>query len=208
MGSRRSERGVTLVELLLTIAIVAVLAGLVLDSSSSGTPEQLRATAQVIAGELDYARALAIQNNSSYRITLDFTNDHLALTHQGANSLLNTLPSTPFQIQTQPSTQQIVALRELPGIAAPIDLLQPAQDVRARSYVEFGPTGATTSPDETHIWLASGLDSQSSSAQRLYVCIRVLAATGLVEVGDVTNVANTDPTENYATPLLGPSSPP
>src|SRR5436190_13821180 len=111
---RCSRMGVTLIELLLTIAVLAILAAVLIPQLSGDLPERLNAASQVISADLDYARSLAVSNNTSYRITFDNTNNSYALQHTGANPTLNTLPRSPFRQVNEPVTQQTTNLSLLP----------------------------------------------------------------------------------------------
>ncbi|HMC11000.1 MAG TPA: prepilin-type N-terminal cleavage/methylation domain-containing protein, partial [Pirellulaceae bacterium] len=62
------RRGLTLIELLLTIAVLAILAAVLIPQLSGDLPERLSAASQIVSADLDYARSLAVSNNTSYRI--------------------------------------------------------------------------------------------------------------------------------------------
>jgi Tfp pilus assembly protein FimT len=54
---------------LLTIAVLGILAAILIPQLSGDLPERLNSGAQIISTDFDYARSLAVANNSSYRIS-------------------------------------------------------------------------------------------------------------------------------------------
>ena len=75
------------------------------------------ATARVLVSEFEYARNLAIVNNSNYRLSVDKDSDRLILEHTGSNTSLDALPDGPFRSSTDSSTQRVTRLASLPGIS-------------------------------------------------------------------------------------------
>src|SRR3954467_3504147 len=104
----------TLVELLLTIAVLGILAAILIPQLTGDLPERLTAGAQVVAADLDYARSLAVANNSPYRVTFDPANNLYSLRHSGTNAQFNTLPRSPFRQNDDPVDQQTTKLATLP----------------------------------------------------------------------------------------------
>ncbi len=66
------------------IVLMGIMARLLISSTAPTMYSQLSSTAGVIAGELAYARSLAVGNNSSYRFDIDTTNNRLVMSHTGA----------------------------------------------------------------------------------------------------------------------------
>ncbi len=157
------------------------MARLLISSTAPTTYSQLSSTAGVIAGELAYARSLAVGNNSSYRFDLDTTGNRLILSHTGADTTLNTLPKSPYRSPTDPANQYIVALANLPQLGPPVILLG-AQAMGSTtqniSSVEFGPYGQTTQANQSVIWLTAG-----SGPRQGYIPVQVNPVTGLATVG-------------------------
>jgi prepilin-type N-terminal cleavage/methylation domain-containing protein len=123
MPSRRpSSAAFSLVELLIVIAVMGIVAALTLPSVNSGIHDQLQATADAIAGDLAYARGLAVANNSSYRLTFDLANNQFTLQHSGANPALATLPPNPFQAASSDSTRFVVQLDDMPSLGGRVRL--------------------------------------------------------------------------------------
>ncbi|HVW37087.1 MAG TPA: GspH/FimT family pseudopilin [Pirellulales bacterium] len=182
MPSRRpSSAAFSLVELLIVIAVMGIVAALTLPSVNSGIHEQLQSTADAIAGDLAYARGLAVANNSTYRFSFDLANNQFTLRYSGANPSLATLPPNPFQSgsNTDP-TQYVIRLNDMPSLGGKVQLVavgtmgnRPA----STTTLEFGPLGGTTSADPTVIWLSSG----AGAAQR-FISVSVNPVTGLAGV--------------------------
>ena len=184
---RESRSGFSLVELLIVIILVSILAKMAITSAAASTYDQLRSTANILAGELNYARSLAVGNNSSYRFDIDVPGNRLTMQHTGADATLNTLPSSPFRAPTDPSTQYIVRLAELPNLGMDVNVLG-AQAVGNTTTnitsIEFGPYGATTQTNTSLLWLTAG-----RSASRRFINVSVNPVTGLASVGSYTGTA-------------------
>lgn len=176
--------GFTLIELLIVVSLMMVLAGLALPHSAPSLHEQLRSTARILAGDLAYARSLAVMNASSYRLSFDLASNTYTLRHSGSDAALDHLPSPPFASPQDTPTRHTVALADLPHVAAPARLAAVAVSgtaLQAVSDVEFGPLGQTTRSGVTLIWLAAG----EGAAQR-YLAISVHPVTGLASIGPLS----------------------
>jgi len=180
-GAAFRRYGLTLIELLLTIAILGILAAILIPQLSGDLPERLNAGSQIVAADLDYARSLAVSNSSTYRITFDPANNLYYLKHSGANTSFNTLPRSPFRQNDDPVDQQTTKLATLPipepGVRL-VAIVQMQGAPQSTATVEFTPLGGTTSTYPTVIWLTSG----SGTIQR-YVSVTVDPITGLVTIG-------------------------
>jgi prepilin-type N-terminal cleavage/methylation domain-containing protein len=187
MPQRPATAGFTLLELLIAVVIAAILATLLIPNENSGTPECLDAMARVVAGDLAYARALAVSNNSQYRFTWDTVNNQYILQYSGTNPALSTLPNSVFSSPTDPPNQRTVALASLPHMGVVVQLVGAAASVgttqQAVTTLEFGPLGGTTSSAPTTIWLSAGTGTNIR-----YITLAVNPATGLVTIGPYTAV--------------------
>ena len=159
------------------VAVMGILAGLVLPRSDPSLHEQLRAAAQIMAGDLAYGRSLAVTHNSEYRFTFDTEGNRYILEHSGTGATLDTLPDSPFRSPDDPPNQQIVALEELPHVGPTVRIVEVAAPVSVGD-VEFGPLGGTSRSEETVIWLAAG-----AGAGTRYLRLHVNPVTGLTTVG-------------------------
>ena len=185
MPPRQPHTGFTLIELLIVIAIVGILVGLVFPSSEPNLHEQLRAAAAIVKADMDYARSLAVTNNSKYKITFDIENNKYTLEHSGSNASLDTLPDSPFSQPEDPDDQHIVDLDELPHMGPTVRIVVVAEFGSTYGKVddvEFGPLGETTRAGYTLIWLAAG-----SGEGTVYVWLLTNSTTGITEIGNFTS---------------------
>lgn len=180
----RARPALTLIELLLTLAVLGILAAVLIPQLSGDLPERLSSAAQVISADLDYARSLAVANNTRYRITFDVPNNEYKLRHSGTNAIFNTLPRSPFGQTADAVNEQTTDLSQLP-IPEPrvrmVAVVQMQGAGLATSTVEFTPLGGTTSSQVTAIWLACG-----SGQLRRYCAVSIDPVTGLVSISQPT----------------------
>ncbi|RXR01386.1 type II secretion system protein XpsH [Pseudoxanthomonas composti] len=124
MHRRRDSAGVTLLEMLLVVALLAIaaaLAGMVLSGGMRGM--QLRAASQDIAAQLRYTRARAIASGEPQRFTIE-PRAHRWTGAEGRRGEIPAALSVAF-----------TGAREAAGAAAPAD---------AQGAILFFPDGAST----------------------------------------------------------------
>lgn len=192
----------TLIELLMVIAILAIVSAALIPSSSNGISEQLEAGARVLATDLDYARTLAVTHESKYRTTFNASAHTWTLTHSGTDASLTSLPASPFHSSQEAASQRTTWLRGLPGANVQLSVYSvyaAGTSPTTVSDVEFGPLGSTTRSEETVIWLSGG----SVNAKR-YVDVRINPVTGLASVGSFQSTAPTLPTTTGGGAISGP----
>lgn len=203
---RRYRPGLTLIELLMVIAVMAILAASIIPSVNGNFTENVRGAARIVAQDLGYARSLAVLNNSTYRLTFHLQNNRYTLTHVGANASYNTLPANPFAGPGSTATQQITDFDDLPVLAGTrVSLHDVKSGTQSETTLDFGPLGNTSRTDETVVWLTSG----AGGAQR-WVAVRVNPATGLVSIDEI-QAASPDAggaSGSGVGPLDGGASPP
>lgn len=169
----------------MVIVIAGILAAAVIPSVSGNPTEFVRAAARVAAQDLAYARSLAVQNNSTYRLTFSTANNRYTLTHAGTNVSYNTLPNNPFAGPGSTTTDQVTDLDDLPATAGTgVALHGVKAGTQSVTTLDFGPLGNTSRTDETVVWLQSG-----AGAARRWVAVRVNPVTGLATVDGITAVS-------------------
>lgn len=183
-NARRWERtAFSLIELLIVIAILGILLAAASPYLTTSVLAQLQMAADVVAGDLEYARGLAVANNSSYRITLSSSTNTYTLQHSGVVTALDRLPPSPFYKMSADGKQQTADLSALPMVAGAVKLAAAMKNPAAPASVtdvEFGPLGGTTRVEATQIWLCS-----QGTGTSLFISITVNPTTGLVDVGEV-----------------------
>jgi prepilin-type N-terminal cleavage/methylation domain-containing protein len=177
------RRGHTLVELMMTVAVIGIISAMAIPVFQSDVASSLNATADVVIADLMQARQYAIANNSQYRLTFEVPNNRYYLEYSGANSALATLPTSIYRDPANTATRQYFDLDDVPHLGATVYLnsvLTAASSPTTLTTVEFGPLGATTQAADTVIWLVAG-DGDSLR----YTNVRVSAVTGLVQQGEI-----------------------
>ncbi len=183
MASNHHARAFSLLELLIVICIVGILAGLLMPNLEPSLPDTLNAAAEVVAGDLAYARSLAVANGDAYKLTFDLSRNRYQLSHSGPNAALNLLPRSSFRSKLDSTTSQVTDLASLPNMGAVASLLGVVTGGAAPASVgnvEFGSLGQTTQTNPTVIWLAAG-----ANPRKRYLSVTVNATTGLASIGDV-----------------------
>jgi prepilin-type N-terminal cleavage/methylation domain-containing protein len=191
MGRRRRVAGLSLIELLLVIAVMAILAAVVVPHGNPTIHDQLHATARFVAVDLSYARSLAVTYGSTYRVAFDVANNRYWLEHTGSNAALDRLPDTPFLDGDDSPTRHVVALGEMPHLGPTVRLATVEAEDSGTTIgdVEFGPLGETTRTEPSLIWFSAG-----EGPARRSLAIRVDPITGLAAI-DVDSYTAQGPVE-------------
>lgn len=184
-GGRRS--GYTLVEIMISIAVLGIMAAAAVPLFQPDVAAQLEAFGRIVAADLAHARDLATTNNSTYRLTFEKSANRYFLEHAGTNPALNTLPATIYRNPVDTATRQYTDLDDVPQLGAGgflEDVLAPASPPTPVTTIEFGPLGATTQTAETVVWLSSG-----AGDGKRFIAVRVNPTTGLADVDSITAIA-------------------
>jgi len=179
---RHHACGITLVEVMIVVLIMGIVASSLITSFGANSPDSLKAAAQILAADLDYARSLAVSNSSTYQI--EFRNDAYVLSHSGSNSALNNLPENAFRRPGDDRTTLVVAFDELPSLGNSISIVAAVTDDPSPeivSKVEFGSFGQTTETQPTLVWL-----STAGGTSQLYLPIHIHPITGMAELGEIS----------------------
>jgi prepilin-type N-terminal cleavage/methylation domain-containing protein len=176
---RASEQrgGYTLVELLTVLVVLGILAALLIPSTNPTIQTRLESAAQLVAGDLAYARSLAISRNRAFRATWDLKQNRYTI-GPASGSLGSAAPLDPFASDraARPDTY-VTDLDEVPGIAGVALYKVSGAGPSGAVFVEFGPYGETTYAEESVVWLVAG-----TAGNLRYAAVRVNPVTGLATV--------------------------
>jgi prepilin-type N-terminal cleavage/methylation domain-containing protein len=173
------RRGLSLVELIVVILILAILAAFAIPHAGSGVPERLDTAATALVCDLEMGRSLAVSNSSSYRFTFDTAQSTYALEHVGTNTALDVLPASPFHRVSSDGKTLTAELDDLPSLGGDVQLISVLVNQSPPAEVadlEFNRLGSTTRTEETVFWLAAG-----RGENRRYLSVVVNPTTGLAE---------------------------
>jgi prepilin-type N-terminal cleavage/methylation domain-containing protein len=176
-----ARRGYSLVELLIVISLMGILAAILLPRFEPSLHDQLQGAAQIISADLNYARNLAVTNNSKYRVGFKRDTNAYYLQHSGTNSLLNVLPLTPYRNANDTPTLQTTYLQDLPRLGTVVEVWGVKSGNGAVSdtgTIEFNALGGLESGQATTLWLAAGVGET-----RRYQSLTIAPVTGIVSLG-------------------------
>lgn len=115
----RSQRGFSLMELVVVMVLIAALAGLGATALNAGLPgQQLRAAAREVAGELRFTRAQAIASGRAQEFRLDMRNRRWTSADQREGQLdaaVNVLATTA---RSEQPVEDVAVVRFFPEGAA------------------------------------------------------------------------------------------
>lgn len=181
----RRRAAFSLIELFAVVAVIAIISAVALPLANTSGIERLDAVCRAVADDLNYARSLAVTNNSRYRLTFDTINNLYYIEHSGTNSALNTLPALVTRSASDTSTRQYTYLARLVASNNSVRLHAVLSGANSPlTQLEFRTFGETTQTTTTTVWLAYG----RTTATR-YQPVQINPVTGLVTIGAVTSSA-------------------
>lgn len=180
-----TQRGFTLIEVLIVVTVMAILAAVIVPTMNSASGViALESVAQSIAADLRIARQMAVQYNTSYAVTFDFVGN----TYQIAQSGSGQAPSLDNLLSPGASSGKINLSNFGAGRLgqARVFLAGAALSGSKGSAVNvtFGPIGSTgpSRNQDTVLWLTEG-----SGKDRRCILLTVQWITGNVNVGEPTS---------------------
>lgn len=133
MQNRPSQRGMTLIEVMIAMAIIALILGGAVVGMGAIQRGQLRGAANQLAAMIRYARDKAITTNGYYRIRIDLDREQYQLEFSEKAPLLRRTPNPDADSTEKPS--QDAANSDDPTKAKPASF-EAFQDTTAKS-VQF-----------------------------------------------------------------------
>lgn len=177
MTDARRKTGLTLFELLITIALISILVAWVMPNADPAVRDQLVSAAQIVAGDLAYGRSLAITSDD--KCTYTFSASGYTLKSSSGKTLPQSLFSSPTN---PPPTQYVVDFGDLPHLGPKVKVYVAGTGtvsaVTPIANLEFGTMGELTGGQDVFIWLTAG----AGTSQR-YGYLQVDHVTGLTSVG-------------------------
>jgi general secretion pathway protein H len=115
----RSQRGFSLIELVVVMVLIAALAGLGAAALHAGLPgQQLRAAAREVAGELRFTRAQAIATGRAQEFRLDMSDRRWTAADQRQGQLDAAVGVVATTARSEQPVQDVAVVRFFPEGAA------------------------------------------------------------------------------------------
>jgi len=85
LSSRFQKRGFTLIEIIMVVVILGIVAFMAIPMVSNAADIQVRAAANRIAADIDYAKSMAITHQRSYSVVFDPANESYEVQDENGN---------------------------------------------------------------------------------------------------------------------------
>ena len=166
--SPRARRGLTFVEVMIVVVILAIVALTGISAAGGGHASKLIAAAQTLAADIDYARAESAAHGDALRVlVVHAANDryHIALAGAPATPTAPPVTTAPYRLESGPGT----AMR-LTGVTIS------NASLGGDDHVQFGIYGQLDQTTNATITLSAGNRS---------ITITLDAVTGQPSIGTV-----------------------
>lgn len=97
--TRRTQRGFTLLELLVTVVVLGIMAGVATMSAADGSQQRLELAVMQVEDTVERARALAISNRLAHGVVFDVNNDRLTIIDAEGNQAIDPLTQQPYLVE-------------------------------------------------------------------------------------------------------------
>jgi hypothetical protein len=163
---------------------MGIVAAVIVPRLEPGIAGQLEAAGSIVVSDLDYARQLAVVNQTSYMVDFPTGGAQYTITHSGSNSAYDALPNSPFRHPSDPATQHICRFTDLPQSGTRLQFVawEASGSAATTGQLIFDPLGSLSSGNDSTIYLAA-----SHGRSSFYLPIVVNATTGLARVGAMTS---------------------
>lgn len=171
----RDVRGVTLVEMMIVVLIIAVIAALAVPMASRDAPAKLRAAALMLQADLDFARMASITHGDDPRVVVfdpDEQRYHVATMSDPDTPVTNPADRLPYRVTFGQGRARNVQNVTIAGTSFG-QLNQQGDEVH---QIGFGIYGQLTQNDDATITLA---------CQDHTITLTIHAASGEVSIGQL-----------------------
>ncbi len=93
-----ANAGFTLIELMIVIVIIGIAAAMAIPMMSSAASFQIRAAANMVAADLEYAKSLAISRGQPYSVVFDVDNESYEIVDQSDGPVAHPITKDPSYV--------------------------------------------------------------------------------------------------------------